>query len=108
MILDDKEKRHKYMVEHLRMTIAFQVRLLRLQREWTLEELAEKCGIKIENITKLENWDAEFPTIETLRKVAQAFDCALLVGFEGWESLIKMIVPTYDQERGNTQETESA
>jgi transcriptional regulator with XRE-family HTH domain len=91
-ILDDKDSRHSYMAKHLRMTIAFQVRLIRIQRGWTQAQLARRCGTKQPAIARIEDWDAEFPNIETLRKVASAFDCALMIHFDGWEELIATLV----------------
>lgn len=92
-ILDDKDARHSYMAKHLRMTIAFQVRLIRIQRGWTQAELARRCGTKQSAISRLEDWDADFPQVETLRKVAEAFDCAVRISFGDWQELIATLVP---------------
>ncbi len=91
--LSDKDQRHEYMIKRLRMIISFQVRLIRIQREWTQEELAEKCGVKQTIIANIENWNKEFPTLSTLKKIAEAFDCGLQIRFDGWEDIIESIVP---------------
>jgi transcriptional regulator with XRE-family HTH domain len=91
-ILDDKSMRHQYMANHLRMMISFQVRLIRIQRGWTQAELAKRCATWQSEIARLEDWDAEFPPVQTLQKVAAAFDCALRISFEGWEEIISTLV----------------
>ena len=91
--LTEKGQRHEYMVKRLRMLIAFQVRLLRIQRGWTQAQLAEKCGTKQPAIADIENWDKEFPLLSTLKKLAEVFDCGLIVRFEGWEEIVESIVP---------------
>ncbi len=99
MILKNKKKRHNYMIKRLRMFIAYQVRLLRFQRELSKAELADKCKLPIKIIDKIENWDAEFPTIKALRAIAEGLDCALMIRFEGWEDVIESIVPDYQNDK---------
>lgn len=93
MELGDKDKRHEYMTQHLRMTIAFQVRLLRLQRELTQKQLADLAAVDLKAIAKAEDWDAPFPALEVLTKIAHAFDCALAVRFDGWAEVVQTLVP---------------
>jgi transcriptional regulator with XRE-family HTH domain len=97
-ILDEKYDRHEYMGKQLRMFIAYQVRLMRLQRKWTQAELAKRCNTVQSAIARLEDWDAQFPTVNTLHAIAEAFDCALMVKFYGWEGLIAELIPSYTEE----------
>ena len=93
--LTNKPERHAYMVAKLRMDIAYQVRLLRLQRGWTQDQLAEQCHTEQPASAQVENWNVAFPSLNTLRRIASAFDCGLRVGFEGWEDVINSIIPDF-------------
>jgi len=97
--LTQKDIRHEYMIQRLRMEIAYQVRLIRLQRGFTQKQLAEKCHTKQPAIAQVENWNAKFPGINTLRQIAKGLDCALLVRFETWEEIINSIVPDYEKDK---------
>ncbi len=98
MILEDKDKRHDYMCQQLRMYIAYQVRLLRLQREFTQDDIAKATNISVQRIKKIEDWDADFLSIKQLEKIASVFDCALMVHFTGWEEIIEGIIPDYKED----------
>lgn len=52
----------------------------RIRRKMTQKELAEKAGLKQPNVARLENGGRA--SIDTLIKVAQAFDKQLKVSFE--------------------------
>ena len=95
MKLMDKDKRHKYMEQHLRMKIAYQIKLLRLQREITQNQLADLVAVNLKDIAKAEDWDAPFPALEVLTKIAHAFDCALSVRFDGWDEVVETLVPEW-------------
>lgn len=98
-ILDNKDTRHEYMCQYVRMCIAFQVRLLRIQRGLTQEQLAEKCETKQACISHIENWDREFPSTSTPRTVAAALDCALIVKFDDWSEVESTLVPPFIEDK---------
>ena len=54
---------------------------MRSERGWSQAETAKRVGVSQQQIAKLEDPDAN-PTIETIIKVAQAFDMDLLVSFK--------------------------
>jgi transcriptional regulator with XRE-family HTH domain len=48
------------------------IRAERLQRSWTLEKMSKLTGLKVPNLSRLEN-GRHLPSLETLEKVADAF-----------------------------------
>jgi len=55
---------------------------LRNKHNWTQQKLAEKANLSFNAITKIEQGAAEYPTLRTLIKLADAFEISLdeLVG----------------------------
>jgi len=49
------------------------VRILRKERHWSQQKLAENTGLSINTICKLEQGLYDEPTIQTVRKIADAF-----------------------------------
>ena len=78
----DKEYRHGYADEFLNMSIATQIKVLREQRGWSQKDLAEHAGMKQPRISAIENVNYYRWTVETLRRLAEAFDITLCVSFE--------------------------
>ncbi len=105
--LKDEEYRHSSVAAHITNRIAFQIRALREQRNWNQERLAKKAGMKQERISVLENPNHSSVSVETLKRLAKAFDVALMVGFVSfgdlakWElslSLKSLEVPSFDED----------
>ena len=86
--LKDKESRDAYMSSGIDVGVAFQIRALREQREWNQTQLAEEAGMHQERISSLEN-PSHSPTLSTLKKLASAFDVALIVRFIPISELVK-------------------
>lgn len=93
--LHGKEYRDAYLDSSLCWILRTQVRLIREDRGWTQEELAEKAGLAFATINRLENLettDSDYaPQIGTLCKIADAFDVALIVRFEAWSDYLTWI-----------------
>jgi DNA-binding XRE family transcriptional regulator/predicted RNase H-like HicB family nuclease len=64
-----------------KLVLALQFRSMRSERGWSQAEIAKRVGVSQQQIAKLEDPDAS-PTIETIMKVARAFDRDLLVSFK--------------------------
>jgi DNA-binding XRE family transcriptional regulator/predicted RNase H-like HicB family nuclease len=64
-----------------RLALAVQFRRMRAEQGWTQRDVAERVGVSQQQIAKLEDPDAN-PTIDTVTKVAKAFDMNLIVSFE--------------------------
>jgi transcriptional regulator with XRE-family HTH domain len=84
----DKAYRDAYVGSQIRMTLPLQVRELRKRREWTQPQLAEYAGMAQPRISELEKPGERRLTIETLLRLASAFDVALQVRFVAFGELI--------------------
>lgn len=86
--LSNKEYRSAYTDESVKITLPFQIKAMREQRGWSQADLAEKAGMKPNAISRLESVDYGNFTINTLLKLAHAFDCALFVKFTTFNNLL--------------------
>lgn len=88
----DKETRHIYVDEFLNAKIATQIKVLREQKGWTQEQLAEEAKMKQERISILEDVNYSAWTLSVLRRFAEAFDLRLNVSFEEFGSFLEEFV----------------
>ena len=86
-----EEYRHAYVDEFLDLSIATQIKVLREQRDWGQKDIADKVGMKQPRISVMENVNYSSWSINTLRKLAMAFDLTLRVSFESFGSRVKEI-----------------
>jgi len=84
----NKDYRHSYADEFLNETIATQIKTLREQHEWRQVDLAREAGMPQSMVARLENVNYSSWSINTLRKLARAFDVRLRVTFETFGSII--------------------
>ena len=75
----DKEYRHAYAAAAVEQGIAYQVRVNREARSLTQSDLARLIGTKQSSISRMEDPEYGSHSLPTLLKVAEAFDCAVLV-----------------------------
>jgi len=87
----DKEYAHAYIDEFLNDYIATQIKVLREQRGWTQEILADIAEMKQSRIALLENVNYDKWSIFTLKKLSEAFDVTLKVSFETFSDRIEDI-----------------
>jgi len=91
--LSNKEYRDALAVEHVNTTLAIQIRNLRENNnKWRQSDLAKHLGIHQETISQWENPDYGRHSITTLKKLAAAFDVALLVKFTPFSELVADMV----------------
>jgi DNA-binding XRE family transcriptional regulator/predicted RNase H-like HicB family nuclease len=64
-----------------KLVLAVEFRRMRFMRGWTQRDVAKRVGVSQQQIAKLEDPDAN-PTIETITRVARAFDMDLVVAFK--------------------------
>lgn len=86
--LREKEYRDAYVQSQIRMTLPLQIRELRKRREWTQPELAERAGMGQPRISELEKPGERRLTVETLLRLASAFDVGLQIRFVPFGELI--------------------
>lgn len=51
----------------------WRLRNMRLDRGWTMEHTADRCGVAVSTISKLETGYATAPRTATLKRVARVF-----------------------------------
>jgi len=82
------EERKRFVESNISKGIAYQIRAMRENNGLTQEELAKKVGMNQNAIHRLENPNYGKPTITTLKRVAAAFDVALIVRFVPYSQLV--------------------
>lgn len=88
----DAEYAHAYLEEHGNLLLAAQIKVIREQRGWTQKELAKRAGMLQARISALENVEYDAWTVNTLRKLAKAFDVGLNVSFVPVSDAIMSVV----------------
>ena len=86
--LADKENRDAFVAEHIDTGDPFQLRALREQREWTQDQVGQEAGMAQARISVLEDPNYASFTLKSLKKLASAFDVALIVRFVPFSQLI--------------------
>ena len=88
--LKDAEYRKAFVASQITIGIPFQIRaLLKSRTGWTQATLAEKSGMLQPRISGLMSPGKVRPNIETLRRIAEAFDCGLVVRFAPFSELAR-------------------
>jgi transcriptional regulator with XRE-family HTH domain len=87
-LLKDKEYRDAFVSEHIDTGLPFQIKALREEREWSQEKLGSTAGMHQERISTLEDPNYAKFTLKTLKRLASAFDVALMVVFAPFSKLL--------------------
>lgn len=90
--LNDKEYRDAFVSSSIDLGLAFQIRALREARNWSQSELGERAGMKQERISQLEDRNYGRPSSTTLKRLASAFDTAVIVKFASFSELVGWMV----------------
>jgi transcriptional regulator with XRE-family HTH domain len=102
----DKEFRDAYVDEHVRSTVAHQLRCLRRARGLTQRQLAKVLDKPPSVISRLENLSYGKLTVQTLLDIARRLDVALVIKFAGFQEFLNayadlspksLTVPNYDE-----------
>ncbi|MCD6674883.1 MAG: helix-turn-helix transcriptional regulator [Burkholderiaceae bacterium] len=86
----DPEYRHAYMEAAIDQGVAWQIRVNREERGWTQAELAQRIDSRQSAVSRLEDPEAGDVRLSTLKKVARALDCALIVRFASYSELASL------------------
>ncbi len=87
----NQRERAKFVASHVDKGIAFQIRALRDRQQLSQEKLAAMVGMNQNAISRLESPQRGRPTITTLKRIAEAFDVALIVRFVPFSKLVKWV-----------------
>lgn len=96
----NREYRHGLVSAQIEIDLPLQLRALRKQRGWTQPQLAERTGMKQSRFPVMEKPGGANFTLETLRRLAEAFDVALIVRFAPFSELLGWS-ETFDPENFN-------
>jgi transcriptional regulator with XRE-family HTH domain len=100
--------RDAFVESHLSTNIAAQIYSMRAARKWTQEELAAVARMAQARISVMEDPSYRRFTLSTLKRLASAFDVALVVRFVPFSQLLewstsltpeRLAVPSYDGDR---------
>jgi len=86
--LRDSNYRKAFVASQINIGIPFQIRALLKARNWNQEELAKRAGMLQPRISALLSPGKARPNVETLRRIAEAFDCGLLISFVPFSELV--------------------
>jgi transcriptional regulator with XRE-family HTH domain len=86
--LRQKEYRDAYVASQIRIGLPFQIRALRNKRGWSQEEFAGCVGMSQPRVSEMERPGARRLNIETLLRVATAFDVGLQIRFVPFSELV--------------------
>ena len=103
--LQSKDYRDAFVGSLVNMRIPVQIRALREHRGWTQQELAEKSQMLQPRISAMERPGGSKLNLETLRRVASAFDCGILVRFVPFSELTRWF-EEFDPESFNVSDFE--
>jgi len=68
-------------MDDIKLNLGSRIRYLRKSKGFTLDEVAQRCGIFKSNLSKIEKGQRN-PTTDTLEKIAQALQCSVRDFFE--------------------------
>lgn len=94
----DKGYRDAFVSSHVSSNIANQVSTLRESKGWTQQQLADAAGMKQSRISVLEDPENTSATLETLKRIASAFDLALAVRFVPYSDIVRWSVDPSESE----------
>src|SRR5262249_15776997 len=86
--LKDKPFREAFVAAEISTTLPFQIRSIRDKRAWPQGKLAPLSRHAQATISKMERAGYDQFTLTTLKRLASAFDCGLLVRFVPFSQLV--------------------
>lgn len=86
-----KEYRDALVEAEIANGIAFQIRAMQAERGWTQKQLGDSAGMEQGSISRLLNSSGN-SSLNTIRRMASAFDVALIVRFVPFSQLLEWTV----------------
>jgi transcriptional regulator with XRE-family HTH domain len=87
--LSDPEYRNAFVSSNVAARIAVRIHNLRHKLGWTQTKLAEQTGMKQARISVLEQADYENFSFNTLKRIAAAFNVAVIIDFVSFPDFLK-------------------
>ena len=87
--LNDKDMRDAYLAAQTRTYLAYQIRAIRMQREWSQQDLGRILNKPQSAVSRMEDRAYGKFNIQTLQELAAAFDCGLVVQFVPYADFLK-------------------
>ena len=82
-----KAEREAFVTSQINIGLPFQIRALRKQRGWDQKKLADEAGMAQPRISAIEKIGGASLNLETLKRLAAAFDIGLVVRFAPFSEL---------------------
>lgn len=79
--LGDRDYRRAFLRSQINVSVPFQIRALREGRGWTQAKLAKEAEMLQPRVSAMEKPGGSKPNLETLLRIADAFDVGLIVRF---------------------------
>jgi len=79
------------MIERLEPNVGLRIRALREKRGWSLRELADRCGLSFNAISRIERGENS-PTVSTLHSLAKALNAPITAFFEDGNEQATVII----------------
>lgn len=105
--LQSKKYRHSFVSSQIGASVAAQIASTRVARGWTQKELAKRANMSQVRISVLEDPSYENFSIKTLKRIAEAFDTALILRFAPFSEMLdwlttlrpaQLAVPKFDDD----------
>jgi transcriptional regulator with XRE-family HTH domain len=87
--LRNRDYRLAFASARVAAAIGGQISSMRKRKDWTQEELADRAGMKRSRISLLESADYEGFSFTTLKRIAAAFDVAVIVQFVSFRDFLR-------------------
>lgn len=88
-LLTSRAFRKRYVWEHLKRSLPFQMRTLRDERGWSQERTAQELNKTQSMISRLESPAYGRMSLQTLVEIAEGFDVGILIKFVPFSRLVK-------------------
>jgi transcriptional regulator with XRE-family HTH domain len=106
--LQNKDYRDAFISSQININLPFQIRALREKREWTQGKLAKRARMLQPRISAMETPGKGNLKLETLQRIASAFDVGLIVRFIPFSEMVAWVegfspdsfkVPSFEEDR---------
>lgn len=111
-LIKDEDFRREFVADYVQEMLSAQIKALREDRQWTQQELGDAAeGMKQAQVSRLENPDYSGATINSLKRLANAFDLGLVVSFVRFSEFLdritmqspsQLVPPSYGEELQQT------